>query len=302
MFGLGKKITIGLALGAGGAKGFAHLGVLRILEKTRFPINIITGSSAGALVGAMYCQSGSIDKTESRIRDLLATDLLEKYKLDIMMPQKEKEHQNILDRIGYFVKQEFVLTRSFTRMSFFNSEIVDEALSFLLDDTDIKETKIPFAAAAVDYLSGERVLITEGSIKKAVAASGCIPGIFPPVPLNDMLLVDGSVISRVPITEAREMGANFVIGVDVSSAMKEDLDIRNGLELMFRADEITGHHLNLQNIRQADILIHPKLGMIHWADFDNVDGMVEIGKTTTEKMIPEIRRIYKRKKLHFLFR
>jgi len=300
MFGLGKKITVGLALGAGGAKGFAHLGVLKILEKTRFPINIITGSSAGALVGAMYCQSGSIDKTESRIRDLLATDFLEKYKLDLMAPQKEKEHQNILDRIGYFVKQEFVLTRSFTRMSFFDSEIVDEALSFLLDDTDIKETKIPFAAAAVDYLSGERVLITKGSIRKAVAASGCIPGIFPPVPLNDMLLVDGSVISRVPITEAREMGANFVIGVDVSSAMKEDLEIRNGLELMFRADEITGHHLNQQNIRKADIIMHPDLGRIHWADFENMDSMVEIGKTTAEKMLPEIKQKYKRKKLHFL--
>ncbi len=112
MFGLRKKIT---ALGAGGAQGFAHLGVLRILEKAGFPINVITGSSAGSLVGAMYCQSGSIDKTESRIRNLLATDFLEKYKLDLMVPHKEREHQKILERIGYFFKQQFVLTRFFTR-------------------------------------------------------------------------------------------------------------------------------------------------------------------------------------------
>jgi len=236
MVRLWKKSIVGLALGAGGAKGFAHLGVLRVLERNHLPIAIITGSSAGALVGAMYAQSGSVDKAEARIRELLATDFIKRHRLDLMIPHKEREHQKILERIGYFVKQEFVLTRSFTRMSFFNSEIVNEALSFLLDDRDIEETEIPFGAVAVDYLSGERVLITEGPIRQAVAASCCIPGIFPPVPLNDMLLVDGSVISRVPVTEAREMGANFVVGVDVSSAMKKGLDIRNGLELMFRAD------------------------------------------------------------------
>jgi len=299
MVRLWKKSIVGLALGAGGAKGFAHLGVLRVLERNHFPINIITGSSAGALVGAMYAQSGSVDKTEARIRGLLATDFIKRHRLDLMIPHKEREHQKILERIGYFVKQEFVLTRSFTRMSFFNSEIVNEALSFLLDDTDIKETKIPFGAVAVDYLSGERVLITEGSIRQAVAASGCIPGIFPPVPLNDMLLIDGSVISRVPITEARKMGANFVIGVDVSSSMKEDPDIRNGLELMFRADEITGHHLNLQNIQKADMIIRPDVGRVHWADFENIDNMINIGSQTTEKLMPEIKQKLRRKQFHF---
>ena len=299
MVRLWKKSIVGLALGAGGAKGFAHLGVLRVLERNHFPINIITGSSAGALVGAMYAQSGSVDKTEARIRELLATDFIKRHRLDLMIPHKEREHQKILERIGYFVKQEFVLTRSFTRMSFFNSEIVNEALSFLLDDTDIKETKIPFGAVAVDYLSGERVLITEGSIRQAVAASGCIPGIFPPVPLNDMLLIDGSVISRVPITEARKMGANFVIGVDVSSSMKEDPDIRNGLELMFRADEITGHHLNLQNIQKADMIIRPDVGRVHWADFENIDNMINIGSQTTEKLMPVIKQKLRRNKFHF---
>ena len=299
MVRLWKKSIVGLALGAGGAKGFAHLGVLRVLERNHFPINIITGSSAGALVGAMYAQSGSVDKTEARIRELLATDFIKRHRLDLMIPHKEREHQKILERIGYFVKQEFVLTRSFTRMSFFNSEIVNEALSFLLDDRDIEETEIPFGAVAVDYLSGERVLITEGPIRQAVAASCCIPGIFPPVPLNDMLLVDGSVISRVPVTEAREMGANFVVGVDVSSAMKKGLDIRNGLELMFRADEITGYYLNQQNLQKADIIIHPDVGRVHWADFENIDNMINIGSQTTEKLMPVIKQKLRRNKFHF---
>jgi len=302
MFKLWEKTTVGLALGAGGAKGLAHLGVLRILEKTCLHINIITGSSAGALVGAMYAQSASIEKTESRIRKLLQTDFLKRHQLDLMVPHKEKEHRKILERIGYFIKQEFVLTRSFTKMSFFNSNIFDEALSFLIDDTDIAETKIPFGAVAVDYLSGDRILITKGSIRKAVAASCSIPGIFPPVSMNGRLLIDGSVISRVPINEAREMGANFIIGVDVSSALKKGLDIQNGLELMFRADEITGHYLNQQNLRKADIVIHPDLGRIHWADFENFDGIINIGKESAQKMLPEIEQKYKRKKLHFLLR
>ena len=299
MVRLWKKSIVGLALGAGGAKGFAHLGVLRVLERNHLPIAIITGSSAGALVGAMYAQSGSVDKAEARIRELLATDFIKRHRLDLMIPHKEREHQKILERIGYFVKQEFVLTRSFTRMSFFNSEIVNEALSFLLDDRDIEETEIPFGAVAVDYLSGERVLITEGPIRQAVAASCCIPGIFPPVPLNDMLLVDGSVISRVPVTEAREMGANFVVGVDVSSAMKKGLDIRNGLELMFRADEITGYYLNQQNLQKADIIIRPDVGRVHWADFENIDNMINSGSQTTEKLTAEIKQKLRRNKFHF---
>ncbi|HFE63189.1 MAG TPA: patatin-like phospholipase family protein [Caldithrix sp.] len=299
MVRLWKKSIVGLALGAGGAKGFAHLGVLRVFERNHLPIAIITGSSAGALVGAMYAQSGSVDKAEARIRELLATDFIKRHRLDLMIPHKEREHQKILERIGYFVKQEFVLTRSFTRMSFFNSEIVNEALSFLLDDRDIEETEIPFGAVAVDYLSGERVLITEGPIRQAVAASCCIPGIFPPVPLNDMLLVDGSVISRVPVTEAREMGANFVVGVDVSSAMKKGLDIRNGLELMFRADEITGYYLNQQNLQKADIIIRPDVGRVHWADFENIDNMINSGSQTTEKLTAEIKQKLRRNKFHF---
>ena len=299
MVRLWKKSIVGLALGAGGAKGFAHLGVLRVFERNHLPIAIITGSSAGALVGAMYAQSGSVDKAEARIRELLATDFIKRHRLDLMIPHKEREHQKILERIGYFVKQEFVLTRSFTRMSFFNSEIVNEALSFLLDDRDIEETEIPFGAVAVDYLSGERVLITEGPIRQAVAASCCIPGIFPPVPLNDMLLVDGSVISRVPVTEAREMGANFVVGVDVSSAMKKGLDIRNGLELMFRADEITGYYLNQQNLQKADIIIRPDVGRVHWADFENIDNMINSGSQTTEKLTAKIKQKLRRNKFHF---
>lgn len=288
MFGLRKKLTIGLALGAGGARGLAHVGVLKTLEDARFPINIITGSSAGALVGAMYAQSGSVDKVESKIRDLLAANFLKRHRLDLFVPPQDREQEKILERVGYFVRQQFVLARSFTRMSFFNSEIVDEILSFLLEDTDIKNTKIPFGAVAVDYLSGEKILITQGSVRKAVAASSSIPGIFPSVSLDDKLLIDGGIISQVPVIEAREMGANFVIGVSVSPSIKEDLNIRNGLELMFRANEITRYYLNQKNLRKADIVIHPDLGGIHWAEFKDIDKLINIGREAAERLLPEI--------------
>ncbi|MFQ5720923.1 MAG: patatin-like phospholipase family protein [Candidatus Aminicenantales bacterium] len=299
MFGLRKKLIISLALGAGGARGLAHVGVLRALKDAHFPLNIITGSSAGALVGAMYAQSGNVDEVESKIRDLLATDFIKKYRLDLFVPPQDREQEKILDRVGYFVRQQFVLARSFTKMSFFNSEIVDEALSFLLDDTDIEKTKIPFGAVAVDYLSGEKILITQGSIRKAVAASCSIPGIFPSVSLDDKLLIDGGIISQVPVVEAREMGANFVIGVSVSPSIKEDLNVRNGLELMFRANEITRYHLNQKNIQMADVVIHPVVNKIHWADFKNIDKLINMGRETAERLLPEINLKFKRSKFRF---
>ena len=92
------------------------------------------------------------------------------------------------------------------------------------------------------------------------------------------------------------MGANFIIGVDVSPGIQEDLDIRNALELMFRADEITGYHLNLEKLRQADVVVHPDLGRIHWADFKNVERMIEIGRAAATEKMPEIRRKWSRKK------
>jgi NTE family protein len=296
MFGIGKKPTIGLALGGGGAKGFAHLGVLEILEANQLPIHVITGTSAGSIAGAMYAQAGSIDAVVERMNRLLESDFLKKYHLDIMVPPKEWERQKILQRVGYFVKQQFVLARTFTRMSFFGPEVLEEALAELLDDTDVQDTRIPFGAVAVDYISGDPILLTKGPIRKAVAASCTIPGVFPPVEWGDMALVDGGVVSLVPVVEARQMGANFIIGVDVSPGIQEDLDIRNALELMFRADEITGYHLNLEKLRQADVIIHPDLGRIHWADFKNVERMIEIGRHTAQEKFPEIRRKWRRKR------
>ncbi len=296
MFGIGKKSTIGLALGGGGAKGFAHLGVLEILEANQLPIHVITGTSAGSIAGAMYAQAGSIDAVVERMNRLLESDFLKKYHLDIMVPPKEWERQKILQRVGYFVKQQFVLARTFTRMSFFGPEVLEEALAELLDDTDVQDTRIPFGAVAVDYISGDPILLTKGPIRKAVAASCTIPGVFPPVEWGDMALVDGGVVSLVPVVEARQMGANFIIGVDVSPGIQEDLDIRNALELMFRADEITGYHLNLEKLRQADVIIHPDLGRIHWADFKNVERMIEIGRHTAQEKFPEIRRKWRRKR------
>ncbi len=296
MFGIGKKPLVGLALGGGGAKGFAHLGVLEILEANQIPIHFITGTSAGSIAGAMYAQAGSIDAVVERMNRLLESDFLKRHHLDIMVPPKDWERQKILQRVGYFVKQQFVLARTFTRMSFFGPEVLEEALAELLDDGDLQDTKIPFGAVAVDYISGEPVLLTKGSIRKAVAASSTIPGVFPPVPWGEMSLVDGGVVSLVPVVEVRQLGANFIIGVDVSPGIQEDLDIRNALELMFRADEITGYHLNLEKLRQADVVVHPDLGRIHWADFKNVERMIEIGRAAATEKMPEIRRKWSRKK------
>jgi len=299
MFGLGKRVTVGLALGGGGAKGFAHLGVLRVLEDNHIPIQIITGTSAGSIAGAMYAQLGSIKAVEEKMLGLLRTDFIKKNKLDIMVPPKEWERQKLLKRVSYFVKQQFILSRTFVRMSFFEADILEEALSYLLEEMDIRETKIPFGAVTVDYLSGQRVLLTEGPIRKAVAASCTIPGVFPPVPWDSMKLVDGGVTSLVPVVEAHEMGATFVVGVNVSPGIEEDLDIRNALELMFRADEITSHYLTLEQLKNAHVVIHPDLGRIHWADFKNANAMIRIGMETAEQKIGDLKKALKKKKLHY---
>jgi len=180
-----RRKKIGLALGSGAARGFAHIGVIKVLEANRIPISMVAGTSMGALIGALYAAGLSGDELEE-----IACNVDFKTVAKLFMPTPSLSGLISGNRIA-------------------------ELLESLVGDVNIKSLKIPLAVVAVDIESAEEVVITEGSLIEAVRASISIPGIFTAANYQDRFLVDGGLLNPVPVDVVRDMGANFVIAVNV---------------------------------------------------------------------------------------
>ncbi|HID64851.1 MAG TPA: patatin, partial [Anaerolineae bacterium] len=177
-----KPRRIGLILSGGGARGAAHLGVLRVLEREGIRPDCVVGVSAGSVVGAGYCAGVSVAKMEEAALDLQWS------------------------KLGRLVRP---------RLGLFDSHRLESYVAGLVGNLQFADLSIPFAAVAADILTGQLVVLKEGSVAWAVRASCALPGIFTPVERGDQLLVDGGTINNLPVSAAREMGADYIIAVDL---------------------------------------------------------------------------------------
>ena len=287
-----SSIKIGLALGGGGARGLAHIGVLKVLEREKIPIHCIAGTSAGSLIGAMYAQQQSAWAVEERVRNFFASDRFREMARRFSANQKkDMSSQGWLDRALTFVKRQYIVTRAFRQLGLIDRSSLDFAIRALIDEEDIRDTTIPLAVVATDLWKGEDVVMTRGSIRKAVSASAGIPGTFSPLELEGRCLVDGCVINMVPVHETRDLGADRVIAVDVTRELIRPPAFQNGLEVMFRADEITNYRLNEFHLKTADVIVRPKMGDTHWADFRRLDDLIRLGEEAAEEKLGDIRRL-----------
>jgi NTE family protein len=283
---------IGLALGGGGARGLAHIGILRVLEREKIPIHCIAGTSAGSLIGAMYAQLHSARDVEERIRNFFASDRFREMARRFSATQKkDMSNQGWLDRALTFVKRQYIVTRAFRQLGLIDRSYLDFAIRSLIEEQDIRDTSIPLAVVATDLWKGEDMVMTRGSIRKAVSASAGIPGTFPPLEMDGRCLVDGCVINMVPVHETRDLGADKVIAVDVTRELIRPPAFQNGLEVMFRADEITNYRLNEFHLETADVIVRPKMGDTHWADFGRLDELIRLGEEAAEEKLGDIRRL-----------
>lgn len=249
-----EKPKIGLALGAGSARGIAHLGVLRVLEKYKIPIDYIAGCSMGALVGSLYACGLDVD---FMIR--FANELQSKSWIDLCMP----------------------------RTGLISGKKVETMLEIMTRNRAFEDLKIPFAAVATDIERGEAVVLKSGKVAAAVRASISIPVIFKPVRLEGRLLVDGGVVDRVPVSVAREMGADLVIAVDVNKFVAFQ-PVQNIVDVMFQTLDIMERKILNSKILDTEVLIRPKVGHISPAQFNRVDELVALGEEAAEAAISKI--------------
>lgn len=246
---------IGLALSGGAALGAAHIGVLEVLEENGIRPYCVAGTSAGSAVGVVYCAGMSLE----RIKEL-AMDL-----------EWGKLGRVVLPRRG-----------------FFDGSRLEEYLIELIGDLTFEELTIPFAATAADILRDELIILSEGRVAPAVRASCALPGVFTPVEYGGRLLVDGGVINNLPVSAVREMGAEYVIAVDLSSPPAADRKFPTTLLEMWFLSVATLIRNTHREASLADLVIRPDVGEFSWIDLPNVPTFIGRGRQATEEMIPRI--------------
>ena len=169
-----------LALSGGGARGMAHIGVLAHLDRLSLKPELVTGTSMGALVGALYCLRGSSEGLTGVVRELFESELFEKMDLDELIQDEEGEHDS-LEELSRRTKTLFTLTKMVRRTSIVEPDFIREVMDRLFGDATFADLEIPFVAVATDLQSGEDVALSHGKLATAVQASAAIPGVFPPV-------------------------------------------------------------------------------------------------------------------------
>jgi len=270
----------------------AHIGVLQHLDALDLKPELVTGTSMGAVVGAWYCLHGSSDGLAEMTHDLFESELFEKLDLDDLIRDEDSARDSI-EEFSRRTKTLFTLSKMVRKMSIVDGGFMEQVMGRLYGDATFADLSIPFVAVATDLYSGEDVALTEGRLAEAVQASASIPGVFPPVWHNGMLLVDGYITKNVPVPEPGEPPNRAdVLVVDVQRSLESDGPWENGIEIVARAEWIMQIQLNQYYIDQADLVVVPDVKHVHWADFGRTDQLIEAGRRAAEEAEEDIRKLF----------
>ncbi len=288
-------MKIGLALGGGGARGGAHLGVIKALEELGVKFDFIVGTSAGGFVAALYAHYGSVDNVVDKVKGLLESKKYKSLKIEDFSVEKEASR---IKKAAHSVRETFMVAKGFVNRSLISDELIAGAVSDLLPDIDIESLPIKTGYVATDLVTGRDIVIVGGSLRTAVQATGSIPGIFPPVPLDDMVLVDGGATQKVPVLPAMAMGADVVIAVDISKGIRPHNNFRTAFEILLRIDSITSERLNGLELLLADVVIKAGVSDMEWYEFDRLDEAYDRGYSAARQKAEQLKDV--QKATHFL--
>lgn len=252
-----KPAKIAVVLGAGASKGFAHIGVLKVLESNKIPIHMIVGTSAGSLVGALYAYGFNAFK---------------------------------LQELSFDVKRDDIVDLTIPDNGFIKGEKLENYVNKMLRNTPMEKLRIPFYAVATDIQSGKEVVFGQGNTGTAVRASCSIPGIFRPVNISGRMYVDGGVVSPVAVDAARRLGADIVIAVDISGDVESSVPTGT-IETILQAISIMYSKLSAIQLSKADVVIKPKVGYIGSADFSKRHEAILEGEKAALEALPKITEI-----------
>ncbi|MBI1903718.1 MAG: patatin-like phospholipase family protein [Planctomycetes bacterium] len=285
---------ISLALGGGGARGVAHLGVMEGLLRSGLEIERLAGISIGSLAGALYAFDPDIRRVQRQILEYLASSAFQQHQRRLLGSHGPgKKHA--LERESWWLRlTSFLRANSFCRQMLRNSsllagDVLRHACDSLLPDADIASARIPLSIVAVDLLEGVPVILENGPVRGAVRASASIPGVFPPVEFDGRLLCDIGVLNSLPTLVSRTYQTGCWVAVDVSSALQPIATCPTAVDVLMRINDIGENMFRRHVSNVADLIIRPDVGDIPWFDFSAPSRLIERGREAVLRALPRIR-------------
>ncbi|MEA3286928.1 MAG: patatin-like phospholipase family protein [Candidatus Marinimicrobia bacterium] len=271
-----SRPRFGLALGGGGARGFAHIGVIQRLEEIGIRPDIITGASMGALVAATYIKTGGAVAALDDLNNLFESEEFKKLGMHLINV-KGRGGESFWHQVSSAIQDRIIINLAHSKRGLVREDRISAAMEISITEDKWSNDGQILGIVATDLYTGEDVYFTEGSLLQAVMASIAIPGYLPPVQIEGRTLVDGGVSQQVPIRLARKMGADFVLAVDVGQDMKPLSEMDNAMAIMSQSENIRSCHYRDMLNREADVLLLPEMPGVHWSASEQRATFVELG-------------------------
>jgi NTE family protein len=251
-----------LVLGGGGARGFAHIGVFRVLQEARIPVDLVVGTSIGSIAGAFFCAGISLDELETLAQKI---------------NWKSVSNFGIPSLLGLIVNEKLL-----------SNEYMEKFITGSIGDLRFEDLKIPLICVATDLNTGERVLLRDGSVAFAVRASSTLPGIFKPVEYRQRYLVDGGLSENIPVGVAKLFDPDVIVAVAVSADITKN-NTDSVFTILMQAIYIQGRRLDAENLNMADVVIRPEVADVSIADISHAYKTIEKGFVSAKQAVKNIK-------------
>lgn len=293
-----KRSKVAVVLSGGGARGIASIGVLRVLERADIPIDLIVGTSIGSILGGLYASGYSIDQLQRMVDTTNWADVLsfsdDARRSDLFLDQKIAEDRSILT--VRFQGLEPILPQSLStgqRLTNYLNLLVLQGIYH--PNPSFDDLRIPFRAVTTDLVSGKLIVLDRGDLTEALRASVTVPLLFSPVPRDTARLLDGGLVSNIPVDAARNWGADIVIAVDVTSPLRPVSRLNAPWEIADQILGITMQAANQQQLAKANVVIRPNLGAHLSDDFTYLDSLITSGEAATKQVVDDLRSLLRAK-------
>ena len=287
---MNKKKTIGLALGGGGARGFAHLGVLRALQNAGIEADVYAGTSMGAIIAVSHLQKRAINHEEVSLKHFV-NQYSQRFSTisftETAGYKKKTTFQSIINTLHNGIKFMSMAVKIYSNSGRILQEIADE----FIYPCNLEDLPKKVFICAIDLVSGQGVLMSQGNARESIRACTSIAGCFPGVILRKRLLVDASAIFPVPIHAFIFEPVDFILACDVGVPIRSNYKPTSALDLLLRQYDILYNHVVSEVKYCSDYVIHPELDDIHWTDFRKLETVLERGYAAAQKAIPEIKKL-----------
>ncbi len=284
-----SKKKISLNLGGGGMRAFAHIGVIRCLKEENIPYDMIIGISGGAIVGAIYSLTQDIDTTEKQMEDLIRSKNFLNSIMGNYKKYSHKDQNSIIQKFQKIYSNTNTLSKILLSPSVMTQEEAEGIFFPYIPDISIENLQFPFACVAVNLYKGESRIFFKGHLREAVMASIAMPLIIPPRIIKGDMYLDGAVLDKIGIEASQRMGIHKTIAVDVSNQGHKNSRIRNGLDIMFKIEEIASFNRRKRQLKEASVVLQPIKEYIHWSNYHLYRSIVQFGYEEAKKKIEIIR-------------